>query len=170
MRIVLSIVVVILISIAMPAHSAYAYGGGNGGGTSDPEGDTSVAISFTGTGSFQPGFHSNVTLNEFKGPLKFDHSRNQEINFWFTMVMWTEIFDQGMGLVTLPLMYIKIPAALVYQGPKNVVRLILYGEARTIKLNEGLQSLPEQRNIAGWFSNTFVLKPLRWVRKKVLGP
>jgi hypothetical protein len=162
--------VALLISIAMPAHSAYAYGGGASGGDSNPEGDTSAAISFTGSGSFQPGFHSNVTLSEFRGPLKFDHSRDREINFWFTMLMWTEIFDQGMGLVTLPLMYIKVPAAVVYQGPKNVVRLILYGEARTIKLNEGLQSLPEQRNIAGWISNTLVLKPIRYVRKKVFGP
>jgi hypothetical protein len=167
MRIVLSIVVALLISTAMPVHSAYAYGGGSGGGASNPEGDTSAPISFTGTGSFQPGFHSNVTLNEFKGPLKFDHSRNREINFWFTMLMWTEIFDQAMGLATLPLMFIKVPAAIVYQGPKNVVRLIVYGEARTIKLNEGLQSSPGTRNISGWLTNKIVLKPLRWVRKKV---
>jgi hypothetical protein len=170
MRIVLSITMALLISIALPVHSAYAYGGGSGSGMSDPEGDTSAAISFTGTGSFQPGFHSNVTLSEFRGPLKFDHSRDREINFWFTMLMWTEIFDQGMGVVTLPLMFIKVPAAVVYQGPKNVVRLILYGEARTIQLNEGLQSSPGTRNISGWISNAFVLKPIRWVRKKVFGP
>ncbi len=167
MRIVLSIVVALLISIAMPVHSAYAYGGGTG--ISDPEGDTSAGISFAGTGSFQPGFHSNVTLSEFKGPLKFDHSINRDINFWFTMLMWTEIFDQTMGVVTLPLMYIKVPAAVVYQGPKNAIRLIIYGEDRTIKLNEGLQSFPETRNVSGWLVNKFVLKPLKYVREKVFG-
>jgi hypothetical protein len=169
MRIVLSIVVALLISIAMPAHSAYAYGGGGSGGGSNPEGDTSAAISFPGTGSFQPGFHSNVTLNEFTGPLKFDHSRDREINFWFTMLMWTEIFDQGMGVVTFLPSLIKVPVGIAYHGPKNVTRLILYGEERTIKLNVGLQSSPETRNISGWIANTFVLKPIRWVREKVFG-
>ncbi len=167
MRIVLSIVVALLISIAMPVHSAYAYGGGTG--MSDPEGDTSAAISFTGTGSFQPGFHSNVTLSEFKGPLKFDHSINREINFWFTMLMWTEIFDQGMGLVTFLPSLIKVPVGIAYQGPKNVTRLIIYGEERTMQLNVGLQSSPETRNISGWFANTFVLKPIKYVREKVFG-
>jgi len=168
MRIILSIVVALLISIAMPVHSAYAYGGG-GSGMSDPEGDTSAAISFTGSGAFQPGFHSNVTLNEFKGPLKFDHSRNRAINVWFTMLMWTEIFDQSMGVVTFLPSLIKIPIGIAYHGPKNVTRLIIYGEERTIQLNKGLQSAPETRNISGWIANTFVLKPIRWVRIKVFG-
>jgi len=169
MRIVLSIAVALLISIALPVHSAYAYGGGASGGLSNPEGDTSAPISFSGSGSFQPGFHSNVTLSEFKGPLKFDHSRDREINFWFGMMMWTEMFDQTMGLVTFLPSLIKVPVGIAYQGPKNVVRLMIYGEERTMKLNVGLQSSPETRNISGWFANTFVLKPIRWVRKKVSG-
>jgi hypothetical protein len=169
MRIVLSIAMALLISIAMPANSAYAYGGGGSGGVNDPEGDTTAAISFAGSGSFQPGFHSNVTLSEFKGPLKFDHSRDREINFWFTMLMWTEIFDQGMGVVTFLPSLVKVPVGIAYHGPKNVVRLIIYGEARTIKLNEGLQSSPDTGNLSGWFANTFVLKPIRWVRNKVFG-
>jgi hypothetical protein len=170
MRIVLSIVVALLISIAMPAHSAYAYGGGGSGGVSNPEGDTSAPISFSGSGAFQPGFHSNVTLNEFKGPLKFDHGRDREINFWFSMLMWTEMFDQTMGLVTFLPSLIKIPIGIAYHGPKNVTRLIIYGEERTMQLNVGLQSSPETRNISGWFANTFVLKPIKYVREKVFGP
>jgi hypothetical protein len=37
-------------------------------------------------------------------------------------------------------------------------------------MNENLQSAPDVPNLSGKIANVLVLKPLRYVRKKVFGP
>lgn len=169
MKKILCFLVVFIVSFAVIVYSdvcpLFAYGGGGSGGMSDPEGSSEVNISFTND---LTSANSNVVAKPpTVKPLKFDHSLNSNIRFWHTMLMWTEMFDQGMGLVTFLPTFVGKPIGLVYQGPKNLVRIIIYGENRTIKLNEGLASDPNAPNVGGWVANTFVLKPLRDLRKGV---
>ena len=168
MRMSVISVLVVLICLTLPVNSAMAYGGGGSGGGTSIVKSTPVPVRFTSEITV-PSVGVSKTPQTVK-PLRFSHSQDSEILFWHTMLMWTEIFDQGMGIVTLLPSLIKVPVGIVYHGPKNLTRMIFYGEERTIKMNENLQSAPDVPNLSGKIANVLVLKPLRYVRKKVFGP
>ncbi len=161
--------VVFLASLTIMAHGdvrpVFAYGGGSGVGMVDPQGSSAVNISFTGD---LASANSNVaTAPPTVKPLKFDRTLNRNIRFWHGMLMWSEIFDQSMSFLTFLPTFVGQPIGLAYHGPKNITRFIFYGEDRTIQLNEGLASDPNAPNVSGWVANTFVLKPVRDLRKGV---
>lgn len=168
MKISVIIALTIMICLTVPVNSAIAYGGGGSGGGTSIVKSTPVPVRFTSEIT-APSVGVSKTPQTVK-PLRFSSPCNSDILFWHTMLMWTEIFDQGMGIVTLLPSFVKVPIGIVYHGPKNISRMFVYGLDRTIKMNENLQSAPDVPNYSGKIANTLILKPIRFVRDKVFGP